>query len=244
MKNGILLSGGSGTRLQPYTLHYSKHMIPVNGKFIIDYSLNTLKEIGCENITVVLGGNHFSQVVDHLKDGSDHGVNINFVYQKAPLGIAHAINLCRRYVQEEDRFAVVLGDNIFENPIKLNGVCGAQIVLDEDKCNQEDLKRFGVASFTKMGEFLRIDEKPQTFIPNTFNYPITGCYQFDQMYFELFHNLNPSARGEFEIVDIIQQYISLGELDFSWYRNALWSDAGTHASLNYVNNYFYNKGKK
>ena len=119
MKNGIILSGGQGTRLHPLTHVVNKQLLGVDGKFIIDYPLNTLKQMGVENLTVILGGNHFSQIVDHIKDGKSHGFKTcNYVYQSEAKGIAQAINLCRRQVDNEDIFAVILGDNIFEEPIQ------------------------------------------------------------------------------------------------------------------------------
>src|SRR5271166_6210463 len=114
MKNGIILAGGTGSRLFPLTHVVNKHLLGVNGQFIIDYPLYTLKQMGVENLTVVLGGNHFSQVVDHIKDGKALGMKVNYVYQGAASGIAQAINLCRRYVDDQEEFAVILGDNIFE----------------------------------------------------------------------------------------------------------------------------------
>src|SRR5271157_4423214 len=98
MKNGIILAGGTGSRLYPLTHVVNKHLLGVNGKFIIDYPINTLKQMGVENLTVVLGGNHFSQVVDHLKDGNSIGMNINYVYQGEAKGISQAINLCKPYI--------------------------------------------------------------------------------------------------------------------------------------------------
>src|ERR1700722_4354630 len=117
MKNGIILSGGNGTRLAPLTHVVNKHLLGVNGKFIIDYPINTLKRMGVENLTVIMGGSHFSQVVDHLKDGSVSGMKCNYVYQGDAAGIAQAINLCQRHVADEEEFAVILGDNIFDQEV-------------------------------------------------------------------------------------------------------------------------------
>ena len=240
MKNGIILAGGTGSRLFPLTHVVNKHLLGVNGQFIIDYPINTLKQMGVENLTIILGGNHFSQVVDHLRDGSRYGMKFNYVYQGEAKGIAQAINLCQRYVSDDEQFAVILGDNIFEKPI--NWLTGqAQIVLDADKENHPDLKRFGVATLDFKDNIEELVEKPKTLKPHTINYPITGCYLFDHQYFEFFKNLKPSARGEYEIVDIMQQYLNIGELGHTWHENGLWSDAGTHESLAFVNDYFYNK---
>jgi glucose-1-phosphate thymidylyltransferase len=101
MKNAIILSGGHGTRLAPLTHVVNKQLLGVNGKFVIDYPINTLKQMGVENCTVVLGSTHFSQVVDHLQDGRNHGMNFNYVFQGEPKGIAHAVNLCHRFVKDD-----------------------------------------------------------------------------------------------------------------------------------------------
>lgn len=246
MKNGIILAGGTGSRLFPLTHVVNKHLLGVNGQFIIDYPINTLKQMGVENLTVILGGNHFSQVVDHLRDGSRYGMKFNYVYQGEAKGIAQAINLCKRHVADDDQFVVILGDNIFENPIEWSPTASlknhkAQIVLDVDKQNHPDLKRFGVATIDNSWNIIELVEKPQVLKPNTTNFPITGCYLFDHQYFEFFQNLKPSARGEYEIVDIMQQYLDKGQLGKTWHEEGLWSDAGTHESLAFVNDYFYNK---
>jgi len=246
IKNAIILAGGTGSRLFPLTHVVNKHLIDVNGKFIIDYPINTLKQMGVENLTVVLGGNHFSQVVDHLKDGSSVGMNINYVYQGKASGIAQAINLCKRYVQDDNNFSVILGDNIYGNPIFWNEdyLDKAQIVL----WDVPDLQRFGVASTDILtDEIIKIEEKPTVLDTKYNNFAITGCYLFDHRFFDYFRHLKPSARGEFEIVDIIKEYHHNGALHPTWSSNHMvkggvfWSDAGTHESIAKCNQYFYDK---
>ena len=246
IKNAIILAGGTGTRLQPLTNVVNKHLIDINGKFIIDYPINTLKQMGVENLTVILGGNHHSQVVDHLKDGRSFGMKINYVYQGEASGIAQAINLCKRFVQDDDRFAVILGDNIYGTPIKWNerNPNKAQIVL----WDVPDLHRFGVASIDPLTEeIVNIEEKPVALLNNLHHYAITGCYLFDQRYFEYFKYINPSARGEYEITDIIRLYLAAGALCPTWSAHhaingeVFWSDAGTHESVARCNQYFYHK---
>lgn len=245
MKNAILLSGGNGTRLQPLTHVVNKHLLGVDGKFIIDYPLNTLKQMGCENVTVILGGNHFSQVVDHLKDGQSHGMKFNYVYQGAAKGIAQAINLCQRHVADDDQFAVILGDNIFSQPIVWDEkhLDKSQIVLHFRE-EEEDLKRFGVASLNKDENIVKIEEKPKKLNNKYTNAAITGCYLFNSKFFEYFPKLKPSDRGEYEITDILRAYHDDGDLHPVFqtsFKESFWSDAGTHESLELVNNYFYNK---
>jgi glucose-1-phosphate thymidylyltransferase len=247
MKNGIILAGGTGSRLFPLTHVVNKHLLGVNGKFILDYPINTLKQMGVENLTVVLGGNHFSQIVDHLKDGSSVGMKINYVYQGEAKGIAHAINLCEPYVDFGSQFAVILGDNIFENPINFfwdddeSGTEGygkehAEIVLHR----HPELNRFGVATVDQSRKIIKIEEKPKVIDVNNDNYAITGCYLFNRRFFEYFRYIRPSARGEYEITDILQAYHNDKTLHFK-FTDGLWSDAGTHESIAYVNDYFYKK---
>lgn len=249
MKNGIILAGGNGTRLAPLTYTVNKHLLSVNGKFIIDYPIDTLKKMGVENLTVVLGGEHFSQVVDHLEDGRFVGMKCNYVYQGEAKGIAQAIALCQRYVADEDQFVVILGDNLYGQPLMWNTehTDKAQIVLWE----VPDLSRFGVASIDKQTEeIVRIEEKP-VYIDTQYNhYAITGCYLFNQLFFRYFQDLKPSPRGEFEITDILQAYHRAGNLYPTWSSNhvdaqgkAFWSDAGTHESITRANQYFYSQPK-
>lgn len=234
--SGIILAGGTGSRLAPLNTLYNKHMVPVYNKFIIDYPLETLRSMGVQHLTVVLGGAHFSQVVSHVKDGRHLGIEVNYVYQEKPSGIAQAINLCQRFVDKNESFVTVLGDNIFENPIAVKDTAApAQIVLHK----HPGLKRFGVASIQN-DKIVKIEEKPKTLDENFDNYAITGCYVFDSEFFKFFTTLEPSARGEYEITDIIRMYNQSNKLDFSFV-DGMWSDAGTHESINFVNNFFYEK---
>jgi glucose-1-phosphate thymidylyltransferase len=236
MKNAIILAGGLGTRLKPLTQVVNKQLLPINGKFIIEYPLSTLKNMGIENVTVVLGGTHFSQIVGYLQDGVKHGLNFDFVYQNEPKGIAHAINLCKRHVLDDNQFVVILGDNIYERPVLWNKEtkCSAQIVLHD----HAELHRFGVASINADNKIVKIIEKPKEIDASYKNYAITGCYLFDQKFFEFYKKSTPSTRGEYEITDIIHQYNAADDLSWT-ISDGLWSDAGTHESINYLNNYYY-----
>lgn len=235
MKSGILLSGGSGTRLLPLTQVINKHLLGINGKFIIDYPIENLKQLGCQNITVILGGQHFAQIVSYLGDGSRQGVNLNYVYQSEPKGIAHAINLCERFVKGNE-FTVILGDNIFEEELSWNvNDSNAQIML----ANHPDLSRFGVASI-RNGKIIKIEEKPQVLDASVANLAISGCYRFNDSFFDYFKSIKPSMRGEYEITDIILKYLQDDCLSYR-YIKGLWSDAGTHESINYINRYFLSK---
>jgi len=241
LSSAIILAGGTGTRLYPLTHTINKHLVPVFGKFILDYPLETLKQMGIKNLTVVLGGDHFDQVVSHLKDGFDFGMMVNYVYQARPSGIAQGVNLCERFIPD-DEFAVILGDNIFEAPVQWQDVKGAQIVLHA----HEELHRFGVAGISK--ETAKIEllaEKPKTLNEGLDNFAITGCYRFDRRFFKFFKGLKPSARNEFEIVDIIEAYHRIGELTATFTQpGSLWSDAGTHETINFLNDHFFHQQKE
>lgn len=237
VESGIILTGGLGTRLAPFTTLVNKHLVPVFDKFVVDYPIKTLIDIGVKNLTVVLGGPHFNQIVSYIKDGSDFGMSANYVYQSKPSGIAQAINVCKNFIND-DKFVVILGDNIYENPVNfIDSAKSAQIVLHK----HPELYRFGVASFDGKFGLSSIREKPQELEDNLDHYAITGCYQFDQKFFEYFKDLKPSARGEYEITDIIHMYANSDDLSFT-YVDGMWSDAGTHKSINFLNNFFYNKG--
>jgi glucose-1-phosphate thymidylyltransferase len=239
INKGIILAGGFGTRLAPLTNLFNKHMVPLYNKFIIDYPINTLKSIGVENLTVVLGGAHYGQVVSYLEDGSKFGMDINYVYQNKPEGIAQAINICKNSIGN-NRFCVVLGDNIFENKINFQDSEKAQIVLS----THHNLNRFGVATIYN-NQIIKIEEKPKeiSWENGLQNYAITGCYLFDNNFFEYFKELNPSSRGEYEITDIINMYNKDNNLSYTFV-DGLWSDAGTHESVNFLNNFFYYKNRK
>jgi glucose-1-phosphate thymidylyltransferase len=241
IKNGILLAGGTGTRLMPLTHTIQKHLIPVGGHFIIDYPIHTLQQMGVENLTVILGGDHFSQVVDHCQDGKRWKMDISYKYQGSAKGIAQAINLCQKQMANAERFAVILGDNIFEQPVIWDETLPAnyaQIALYP----HPELHRFGVASIiTETGKITQIEEKPKELNSQYQQRAIVGAYLFDQRYWEFFSNIQPSARGEWEITDIIRQYLDAGDLHYTEI-SGLWSDAGTHDSIAFLNDYFYRKG--
>jgi glucose-1-phosphate thymidylyltransferase len=239
IKNAIMLTGGTGSRLLPFTKLISKHLLPVNGKMIIDYPIKTLTDMGIQNLTIVVGSSFSGQILDYIQDGSQFGLNVNYCYQQKPQGIAQAINICKRYVEDDDQFVVILGDNVFTNPIKWNNTnTDAQIVL----CEHNELQKFGVASVNQEGKIQYFIEKPKAINYAYNNYAIAGCYLFDQEFFNYFAGMVPSDRGEFEIVDIIKQYHKDNELSYI-VQDGLWSDAGTHDSIAFLNNYFYTQGK-
>jgi glucose-1-phosphate thymidylyltransferase len=236
VRTGVLLAGGSGSRLAPLTSQFNKHLIPVYNRFIIDYPLQTLRMVGVQKTTIVLGGDHYGQVVSYVKDGKQFGMDINYIYQEKAAGIAQAINLTQPFVEHKDHFMVILGDNIFEKPVVFqDSEAKAQIILHK----HPELHRFGVASI-KDNQIVKIEEKPKALNNEINNYAIAGCYLFDNQFFKFFTHLKPSERAEYEITDIIRMYQEQGDLGFS-FCDGLWSDAGTHQSINYLNNFFFQK---
>jgi glucose-1-phosphate thymidylyltransferase len=235
IKTGVLLAGGSGTRLNPLTGigGSNKHLIPVHNRFIIDYSLSSLVDMGCENISVILGGAHFEQIVRYLGDGSKFNCKINYLFQGEPKGIAQAISLTKPFIQGD--FVVMLGDNVFDSKIEFKEESGAHICL----ANHSQLQRFGVASCLD-GKIIKLEEKPKQIDSQYLNYAVSGCYKLDQKFFEYFDKIQPSSRGEYEIVDVLSLYLKDDNLKYSNYKG-LWSDAGTFDSINKLNNYFFAK---
>lgn len=235
IKNGIILAGGSGSRLSNFTNIYSKQLIYLGGRAVIDYPIKTLTDLGVEDITIILGSKFAGQIVDYCGDGSKYKASINYIYQKEPEGISQAINLCKKFVEKDDNFLTILGDNYYENKIELKELNNkAKIFLNK----HPDLKRFGVATVNPEGEIIQIEEKPKTINCSNENYAITGLYLFNHKYFDYFDKTKKSSRGEYEIVDIIKAYQNDGELDYQII-DGEWSDAGTIEALNYLNHKLY-----
>lgn len=238
IKQACILTGGSGSRLQPFTSIASKQLFPIGDKFVIDFPLQTLKQLGVKDLVVILGGPHFQQVVQYIKDGSALGFdNVQYIYQSAPEGISHAIFKCEKAITE-DNFAVLLGDNYFENEIKLNNIeqYGAQIVL----CKHNELDRFGVASINKNSKIEKIEEKPKVIDTSFDNFAISGLYIFDREFFNIFKRTKKSARNEYEIVDIIKAYQENNSLGYT-IMDGKWGDLGTFNSIKEISNYIENK---
>lgn len=237
IKNGIILTGGTGSRLFPMTTVINKHLLNVNDKFIIDYPLQTLKAIGVKNLTVVLGGNNFEQIVEYLKDGSNWGFNINYIYQKEPKGIAQAINLCKPYLLNDNNFVCILGDNLYQYPISNRIIDGkAKVVLTK----HAELERFGVATLNNKNSIFSIKEKPVFIDENKRNYAITGCYFLNSDYFNYFNELKLSQRGEYEISEILEKYMRDDNLSYSVVKG-WWIDVGTPKAIEEANFILQNK---
>lgn len=232
--HGVILAGGTGSRLYPLTKTFNKHLLSVHNKFIIDYPLQTLKSLDVTDLTVILGGSNYAQIVSYLKDGESFNININYIFQKEPLGIAHGVNLCKNILKNEEQFITILGDNVFDKPVEFKSK-SAEIIL----AKHNNLNKFGVCSL-ESNKIVKIEEKPTILDSKYDNYAISGCYKFDYKFFDYFKQLQPSKRNEYEIAEIIDFYNKNNELDYSIYES-MWSDAGTFESINYLNNYFFNK---
>ena len=225
---GIILAGGLGKRLEPLTHITNKHLLPVYNKPMIYYPIQILVDAGIKDILIVTGGNHAGEFLRLLGNGKEFGLkHINYTYQKGQGGIAEALGLAEHFA-DNDKVAVVLGDNIIEKPIKkhvqdfLNQPKGAKILLKE----VDDPERFGVPEL-KGDKIVDIEEKPEK--PKS-KYAVTGIYMYDERVFEIIKTLKPSRRGELEITDVNNDYISRGEMTFS-VLDGWWSDCGTHESL-------------
>ena len=225
---GIVLAGGTGSRLFPLTKITNKHLLPIFDKPMIYYPIQTLVEAGIKDLLVVTGGRNSGDFLRLLANGKAFGLkHINYTYQEGEGGIAEALALAEHFA-EGDKICVVLGDNIIEGSIagavrdfEKQGT-GAKILLKE----VNDAERFGVAEIVG-DRIIGIEEKPKS--PKS-NYAVTGIYLYDESVFEKTRTLQPSARGELEITDVNNAYINEGTMSFS-YLEGWWTDAGTFESL-------------
>ena len=225
---GVVLAGGSGSRLFPLTLVTNKHLLPVYDRPMIYYPLQTLKEMGCTEVLIVVGGRSVGDILELLHDGSDMGLSLTYRYQRGALGIAHAIGLAREFAGDEP-VAIVLGDNILHGSLRAfaqefaAGSNEAGAVLKE----VPDPERFGVAELDADGRIVGFEEKPER--PKSSLIPI-GVYFFRPSVFEVIEGLHPSARGELEITDLLNHYLRQGQLAHTVF-DGEWQDAGTIDSL-------------
>ncbi|MDX1642184.1 MAG: sugar phosphate nucleotidyltransferase [Balneolaceae bacterium] len=227
---GIVLAGGTGSRLYPLTKVTNKHLLPVGNKPMIYYPIEKLTEVGIEEILIVTGTEHMGDVVNLLGSGKDFGCRFTYKVQDEAGGIAQALGLAENFCGNEP-MTVILGDNIFEASLSkaLAGYdgTGAQILIKQ----VEDPERFGVAEL-EGDRIVGIEEKPDQ--PKS-EYAVTGIYMYDSQVFDLISNLEPSRRGEFEITDVNNHYIESGTMKYS-ILDGWWTDAGTPESYKVANN--------
>ncbi|HZT06681.1 MAG TPA: sugar phosphate nucleotidyltransferase [Chloroflexota bacterium] len=223
---GVVLAGGSGSRLYPLTRITNKHLLPIYDKPMIFYPIQTLVRAGIRDIMVVTGGNNAGDFLRLLGNGRDFGLkHINYAYQDKAGGIAEALGLTEEFVGG-NRCVLVLGDNIVEDDISPfvrnfeRQPRGARILLKEIP-QREHLVHLGVPAFED-GRVIRIDEKPSE--PQS-PYAVTGVYMYDPSVFEIVERLAPSGRGELEITDVNNEYIRRGAMEYDLLKG-FWGDAG------------------
>jgi len=223
---GIVLAGGTGSRLYPLTKVTNKHLLPIGNYPMIYHAIIKLSMSGIGEILVVTGREHMGDVVGLLGSGYDFGVEFTYKVQDQAGGIAQALGLAEGFVGS-DPMVVILGDNVFEANIssQINEFSkssrGASILLAE----VPDPQRFGVP-IIKGNQIIAIEEKPNN--PNS-KYAVTGIYMYDHDVFDVIRNLKPSSRGEYEITDVNNSYIAMGQLKFG-VLDGWWTDAGTPES--------------
>ncbi len=228
---GIILAGGSGSRLHPVTLTINKHLLPIYDKPMIFYPLSTLMLGGIRDILIITTAEAEAAFKSLLGDGSDLGITLTYAVQDRPNGLAEAFIIGREFISD-DQFTLILGDNIFYGhglPEQLLQAAGRTSGCSIFAYQVADPQRYGVLVLDRDGKISGIVEKPET--PPS-NWAVTGLYYFDSKVADIAATIKPSARGELEIVDVLKDYLNRRALKVEWLgRGYAWLDTGTHETM-------------
>jgi len=228
---GVILAGGSGTRLHPLTRITNKHLLPIYDRPMISYAIEALVLAGITEVMLVTGGTHAGEFLRLLGNGHEHGIErLSYSYQDRPGGIAEALGLAERFTADE-AVLVMLADNIVERFAAQGS--GARIVLTDQK-DPVHLRHLGVPEFDDDGRIVRIVEKPED--PPS-HYAVTGIYCYDPDVFRVISTLEPSGRGELEITDVNNYYVDQQALEYD-VLEGFWGDAGESIDAYYTVNDF------
>jgi glucose-1-phosphate thymidylyltransferase len=243
---GVILAGGSGTRLHPLTRITNKHLLPIYDRPMVTYAIETLVGAGIAELMLVTGGTHAGEFLRLLGNGHEWGIDrLSYAYQERAGGIAEALGLAERFAGG-DRVVVMLADNVVEGSLRpavenfLAQERGARILLSHEE-NPEHLRHLGVPELDGHGRVVRIVEKPES--PPSL-YAVTGIYFYDATVFDIIPTLTPSGRGELEITDVNNYYVEQGTMEYD-VLEGFWGDAGESIDAYYeVNDHVRQHGSE
>ncbi|TBL81883.1 sugar phosphate nucleotidyltransferase [Paenibacillus thalictri] len=226
---GVILAGGTGSRLRPVTNVINKHLLPIGTYPMIHYAIAKLADAGIEDIVLVTAGSSAGLFIQYIGSGADWGVRVSYKIQEKPGGIAQALALVEDNIRPGEKMVVLLGDNLFEDTLR---PAVQQFAQSEPQSARvflkkvHDPKRYGVPEL-RGGRIASIEEKP---LEPKSDYCVTGVYMYDSGVFDMIRQIAPSARGELEITDVNNVYAQLGKLQYTIF-DGWWTDAGTPKSM-------------
>ena len=236
---GVVLAGGTGSRLHPLTRITNKHLLPIYDRPMISYAIEALVKAGVTEVMLVTGGTHAGEFLRLLGNGHEHGIDrLSYSYQERPGGIAEALGLAERFVNG-DRLVVMLADNVVERSFKpsveafAGQKSGARVLLSRIE-DPQHLRHLGVPELDGDGRITRIEEKPEN-PPSAFG--VTGIYFYEASVFEILPSLKPSGRGELEITDVNNWFVEQGLMEYD-VLEGFWGDAGESIEAYYAVNDF------